>query len=59
MKSGPPRRGWSPAFTLTTPVINNEVVVLLPRSVGLEGIPGVRRIWRALGRRIVRTFNRL
>jgi hypothetical protein len=52
-------RKISPSFTLTSPVINNELVVLLPRSVGLEGIAGVKMIWRAPDGRIVRTFNRL
>jgi hypothetical protein len=49
----------SPAFTITSPVINNELVVLLPRSVSLEGVPGVRMIWRAANGHIIKTFDRL
>jgi hypothetical protein len=49
----------SPAFTITSPVINNELVVLLPRSVSLEGVPGVRMIWRATNGHIIKTFDRL
>jgi hypothetical protein len=52
-------RKISPSFRLTSHVINNELVVLIPRSVGLEGVPGVKMIWRAPSGRIVRTFNRL
>jgi hypothetical protein len=49
----------SPPFTITSPVINNELVVLLPRSVSLEGVPGVRMIWRTTNGHIIKTFDRL
>jgi hypothetical protein len=49
----------SPPFTITSPVINNELVVLLPRSVSLEGVPGVRMIWRAANGHVLETFDRL
>lgn len=49
----------SPPFTITSPAINNELVVLLPRSVSLEGVPGVRMIWRAANGHIIKTFDRL
>lgn len=49
----------SPPFTITSPVINNELVVLLPRSVSLEGVPGVRMIWRAANGRIIKRLSRL
>lgn len=49
----------SPPFTITSRVINNELVVLLPRSVSLEDVPSVRMIWRAANGHILETFDRL
>jgi hypothetical protein len=51
-------RKISPAFTLTTPVVNNLVVVRVPRSSGTEA-RDVSMIWRASDGHIVRGFNRL
>jgi hypothetical protein len=40
-------------------VVNNEVVVRVPRTGGPEGVQGIRMIWRAADGRVIRMFNRL
>lgn len=49
----------SPAFTITTTPINNQVVVSVPRSGGGGAIHQVMMIWRAANGHITKTFNRL
>jgi len=49
----------SPPFTITRRVLNNELVVTVPRSGGPESISGIRMTWRAANGHVVRTFKRL
>ena len=48
----------SPPFTITRPVIGNELVVGVPRSGGFEGERGLRMTWLAPDGRVLRRFSR-
>lgn len=49
----------SPAFSVTTAAVNNEVVVSVPRSGGGGAIHQATMIWRAADGHITKTFDRL
>ncbi len=49
----------SPPVTITAPVINNELVVRVPRNGGGGTIRQPRMIWRAADGRVTKTFSRL
>lgn len=50
----------SPPFTVTTAVVNNELVVNVPRSAGGGPIRKLTAmIWRAPDGHVIKTFNRL
>jgi hypothetical protein len=49
----------SPPVTITAPVVNNELVVRVPRSGGGGTIRQVVMLWRAADGRITKTFNQL
>lgn len=49
----------SPPVTITAPVLNNELVVSVPRSAGGGTIRQVVMIWRAADGRVRRTFKQL
>ncbi len=49
----------SPAVTITTAPVNNEIVVRVPRSGGGGAIHHATITWLAANGHIVRTFNRL
>ncbi len=49
----------SPAVTITTAPINNEVVVSVPRSAGGGAIHQAEMIWQAANGHIIKTLNRL
>jgi hypothetical protein len=48
----------SPAVTITTAPVNNEVVVMVPRSGGGGAIHQAKMIWLAADGHIIKTFNR-
>ena len=48
----------SPAVTITTSPVNNEVVVRVPRSGGGGAIHQGKVIWLAADGRIIKTFDR-
>jgi hypothetical protein len=47
----------SPPISITTTVVNNEVVVRVPRSGGGGAIQHAKMIWRAANGHISKTFN--
>jgi hypothetical protein len=49
----------SPAFTITTAPVNNEVVLSVPRSGGGGAIHQAKMIWRAADGHVIKTFNGL
>lgn len=49
----------SPPATITTAVVNNLVVVRVPRSSGTATATGDTMTWRAADGHIIKTFNRL
>ncbi len=49
----------SPPVTLKAPVVNNEVVVRVPRSSGGSTIQAVTMTWRAADGHVIKTFNTL
>jgi hypothetical protein len=53
------KRTISPPYTVTTRVVNNVIVVRVPRSSGTATAKGDTMTWHAANGRLINTFNRL